>query len=123
MQDFFWFLVFVLLVGTWLLPCFFVSITLKSHVKTPKGFQIIRRTEISLLNERVRLTNNTINMFSLQKDTCIRKLKEKIGEELMKECEIFIEKRREARHYKTMSRQKMKLEGLCQKSNSNRGGP
>ena len=36
-------------------------------------------------------------MLSLQKDTCIRKLKEKIGEDLMKECEIFIEKRRETR--------------------------
>ena len=99
-----------------------VSIKLKSHVKTPKGFQIIRRADISLLNERVRLINNTINMLSLQKDTCIRKLKEKIGEDLMKDCEIFVEKRREARHYKTMSRQKMELEALCQKSNSDRGG-
>ena len=61
-------------------------------------------------------------MLNLQKDTCIRKLKEKIGVDLMKECEIFIEKTREARHYKTMSRQNMKLEALCQKSNSNRGG-
>ena len=99
-----------------------LSIKLKSHVKTPKGFQIIRRAETSFLNERARSINNTINMLSLQKDTCIRKLKEKIGEDLMKECEIFIEKRREPRHYKTMSRQKMKLEALCQKSNSNRGG-
>ena len=99
-----------------------VSIKLKSHVKTPKGFQIIRRAEISLLNERIRSINNTINMLGLQRDTCIRKLKEKIGEDLMKECEIFIEKRREARHYKTMSRQKMKLEALCQKSSSDRGG-
>ena len=61
-------------------------------------------------------------MLSLQKDTCIRKLKEKIGEDLIKECEIFIEKRKEARYYKTMTRQKMKLEALCQKSNSHRGG-
>ena len=36
---------------------------------------------------------------------------------------LFIEKRREARHFKTMSRQKRKLEALCEKSNSNRGGP
>ena len=98
-----------------------VSIKLKSHVKTPKSLQIIRRAEISLLNERIRSINSTINMLSIQKDTCIKKLKEKIGEDLMKECEIFIEKRREARHHKTMSRQKMKLEALCQKSNSNRG--
>ena len=32
-------------------------------------------------------------MLSLQKDTCIRKLKEKIGKDLMKECGLFIEKR------------------------------
>ena len=98
-----------------------MSIKLKSHVQTPKGLKIIRRAEISLLNERIRLISNTINMLSLQKDTCIRKLK-KIGEDLMTECEIFIEKRREARHYKTMSRQKKKLVALCQKSNSDRGG-
>ena len=70
-----------------------VSIKLKSHVKTPKGLQIIRRAEISLLNERIRLINNTINMLRLEKDTCIRKLKEKLGEDLMAECENFIEKR------------------------------
>ena len=90
--------------------------------KHPKACKSLRPAETSLLNERIRLINNTINMLSLQKDTCIRKLKEKIGEDLMKECEIFIEKRRETRHYKTMSRQKMKLEALWQKSNSDRGG-
>ena len=31
-----------------------VSIKLKSQVKTLKGLQIIRKAEISLLNERVR---------------------------------------------------------------------
>ena len=40
----------------------------------------------------------------------------------MKECENFIEKRREARHQKTLSRQKGKLEALCQKSSFKRGG-
>ena len=40
----------------------------------------------------------------------------------MKECELFIRNRREARHFKTMSRQKRKLEVLCQKSSYNRGG-
>ena len=102
-----------------------VSIRLKSQVKTPKGLQIIRRTEISLLNERIRSINNTINMLSQERDTCIRRLKEKIKDEgLFQECEKFIEERREARHYKTMSRKKKKLEALCQKSKSNfeRGG-
>ena len=73
-----------------------VSIKLKSQVKTPKDLQIIRRAEISLLNERTRSINNTINMLSQEKDTCIKKLKEKLDEDLMKECKNFIEERREA---------------------------
>ena len=100
-----------------------VSIKLKSHVKTPISFQIIRRAERALLNERVGTINNTINMLNMQKDTCISELKEKIGEDLMKECELFIKNRREARHFKTMSRQKRNLEALCHKSSSERGGP
>ena len=99
-----------------------VSIRQKSHIKTPKGFQIIRRAERPLLNERVRMINNSINMLSMQRDTCISKLKEKIGDELMEECELLIKNRREARHFKTMSRQKRKLEVLCEKNSSNRGG-
>ena len=54
-------------------------------------------------------------MLSMQRDTCISKLKEKIGEDLMKECELSIKNRREARHFKTMSRQKRKLEVLSEK--------
>ena len=78
-----------------------VSIKLKSQVKTPKGLKIIKRAEISLLNERIRSINNTINMLNQEKDTCIKKLEEKLDEDLMKECESFIEKRKEARHQKT----------------------
>ena len=55
-----------------------VCIRLKNNIKTPKGFQIIRRAEKALLNERVRLINNTINMLSLQRDTCKIDLKEKM---------------------------------------------
>ena len=36
-----------------------MSIKLKSHVKTPKGLQLIRPAEISLLNERIRLITNS----------------------------------------------------------------
>ena len=91
-----------------------VSIRLKSQVKSPKGLQIIRRAEISLLNNRIRSVNKTINMLSQERDTCISRLKEKIKDEgLFQECEKFIEERREARHHKTMSRQRKKLEALC----------
>ena len=99
-----------------------MSINLKSQVKVPEGLKIIRRAEISLLNQRIRLIDNTINMLSQEKDTCIRKLEEKLDEDLMKECESFIEKRKEARHQKTLSKQKRKFKALCQKSSFKRGG-
>ena len=47
------------------------SIRLKSQVKTLKGLQIIRRAEISLLNERIRLINNTINMLNVIKNVIV----------------------------------------------------
>ena len=55
-------------------------------------------------------------MLSLESDTCIRRLKEKLKEEDFQECNNFIEERREARHHKTMTRQKEKLKALCSKS-------
>ena len=87
-----------------------VSIRLKSNIKTPKGKEIIRRTEKVLLNERIRSINNSIYMFSLQLDTCKIELAKKIKEEDLRNCQDFIETRKEARHYKTMIRQKQKLE-------------
>ena len=95
---------------------------MKSNIKTPKGQEIIRRAEKALLNERIRSINNTIYMFNLQLDTCKTNLAKKIKEQDLKNCEDFIEARREARHYKTMDRQKKKLERLCQKNSTKRGG-
>ena len=69
----------------------------------------------------VRNINNTMNMLNVQKDTCIKVLKEKIKEDLMEECVKFIKERRETRHLKTLVRQKMKLEALCHRC-VNRGG-
>ena len=87
-----------------------VSIRLKSNIKTPKGQEIIRRAEKALLNERIQSINNSIYMFNLQLDTCKTDLAKKIKEEDLKNCEDFIEARREARQYKTWDRQKQKLE-------------
>ena len=61
-------------------------------------------------------------MLNIQKDTCIKVLKEKIREDLMEECVKFIKERREARHLKTLVRQKKKLEALCHRCVSHRGG-
>ena len=67
--------------------------------------------------KEIRSINNTINMLSLESDTCMRRIKEKLKEEDLQECKKFIEERREARHHKTMTRQKDKLKALCSKSN------
>ena len=87
-----------------------VSIRLKSNIKTPKGKEIIRKTEKALLNERIHSINNSIYMFRLQLDTCISELVKIIKDQDLRKCQEFIETRREARHYKTMVRQKQKLE-------------
>ena len=44
-----------------------VSICLTKNIRTPKGFQIIRRAEKALLNERVGSINNTISMLKIQR--------------------------------------------------------
>ena len=51
-----------------------VSIKLKTTVKTPKGIYIVRKAERMLMNERIRLINNTITIFRWQIDTCINSL-------------------------------------------------
>ena len=92
-----------------------VSIRLKSQIKTPKGLQIIKKAEIALINERVKSINNTLNMLGLEFHTCMRRLKDKIKAEDFQECISFIEKSKEARHLKTMTRQKEKLNILINK--------
>ena len=47
------------------------SVKLKTNIKTPKAKYIIRKAEISLLNERIRSINNSIAMFKIVIDTCI----------------------------------------------------
>ena len=56
-------------------------------------------------------------MLSLENDTCVRRLSQKLKEEDLRECLKFIEEMKEARHHKTMTRQKEKLKILCSKSN------
>ena len=51
-----------------------VSVRLKSTIKTPEGRYILRKVERALLNERVRLINNSLTMFKAQRDTCMNSL-------------------------------------------------
>ena len=92
-----------------------VSIRLKTTVKTPKGNYIVRKAERMLMNERVRLINNTITMFRWQIDTCINSLGRYIGMEVMEECHRFISLRRE-RHQSTLGRQIKKFNSLWQRN-------
>ena len=48
-----------------------VSIMLRSNIKSPKGYNIIKRAEKALLNERMRMVNNTITTFENQINTCM----------------------------------------------------
>ena len=79
-----------------------VSIRLKSTIKTPKGHHITRKAKRALLNERIRLVNNTIAMLKIQADTCIQHLENILHSESMEECTGFIKEKRESRHFKTL---------------------
>ena len=79
-----------------------VSVRFKSNIKMPKGKHIVRKLERALLNERVRLINNSITMFKIQQDTCISTLENEIDRETMQDCFEFTKVRREARHLKTL---------------------
>ena len=98
-----------------------VSICLKQIIKTPKGLQIIRKTERALLNERVRSINNTLNMLKSQRDTCIDQLGRVLNGEWMARCKEFIEVRREKQHFKTLKRQKDKFDRLLYKKQIREG--
>ena len=95
------------------------SIRLKSNIKSPKGYSILKRAEKALLNEGIRAVNNTITMTGNQINTCTNLLEGILDRDSMEECSIFIKTRREARHIKTQMRQVNKFNRLCQK---NRGG-
>ena len=98
-----------------------VSIKLKGNIRTPKGQYITRRVEKALLNERIRLINNTISMFNHQGDTCKTDLEKRIREEDLKECQEFTNIRKEARHCRTKEGQKQNIDRLCHKNNINKG--
>ena len=68
---------------------------LKSTIKTPKGRYIVRKAERALLNERVRLINNSLTMFKAQRDTCINNLETAIDRETLNNCYDFIRVGRE----------------------------
>ena len=62
------------------------------------------------------------NMLKTQRDTCIDPLERVINEDWMDKCREFIEIGREAKHYKTLERQKDSFNGLLQRYKKREGG-
>ena len=48
-----------------------VSGKFKNNIRRPGGYNITKKAERSLLNERVRIINNTLEIFEYQRETCI----------------------------------------------------
>ena len=100
-----------------------VILRLKSNLKTPRGLNIIKKAERALLNERIRTINNTWQMLECQRDTCMNQLSRVLDQEVIEECKEFMNKIKEARHFKTLEWQKPKFERLCMKmKNTGKGG-
>ena len=87
----------------WVITSFPVSLKLRSNMKTPKAKEIIRRTERLLLNERIRMINNTLEMLKHVKDTCIEDLSKALKQEDMEECKDYMNNIKEERHFNTMA--------------------
>ena len=77
---------------------------------------------MALLNEKIRSINNTLNMLKEQRYTCKHHLDSRLDREIGVECEEFIKIKREARHLKTLNRQRNKLERLCHKNRNTESG-
>ena len=75
-----------------------VSVRLKNTVRTSRSFDIIRKVERQLLNKRVRFINNSIELSSWQRDTCISQLASVLDEDTFKEWKTFLNRIRGSRH-------------------------
>ena len=89
------------------------SVRLKTNIKTPKGKYIVKKAELALLNERINSINNSIAMFRTIRDTCINQLESLLDERTMEECYMYMEVRREQRHWKTLERHLSKFQRMC----------
>ena len=89
------------------------SVRLKTNIKTPKGKYIVKKAELALLNERIRSINNSVTMFRTIRDTCINQLESMLDKRTMEERYIYMEVRREQRHWKTLERHLSKFHRLC----------
>ena len=92
-----------------------VSCRLKNSIRTPRNYDIIRRAERQLMNERVRNINSSLNMFGIKSNTCGNQLAGKTDKQLFSECLKSMVRIKQARHIKTLTRQLKKFDRLQQK--------
>ena len=78
-------------------------------ISAKKLRQYHKKGEKALLNERIRMVNNTITMFEIQIGMCMNQLKGILDKETMEECMVFIKLKRESRHIKTQKTQVLKF--------------
>ena len=91
-----------------------VSVRLKTNIKTTKGLDALRGAEKQLLNECIRSINHQLELFMLNRDTCMTKLQELLDKKTMQECEDLMKRVIESRHKLVLERQKSKYEALQQ---------
>ena len=95
---------------------FQVSLKRKKNIRTYKHDCIIHRAERSLLNEKIRNINNTLERLDQDRYMYELKLSAIIGQDLMKECMGLIEDLGETRHKKILEQQRSKFERLWHKN-------
>ena len=88
-----------------------LSCRLKNPIRTPRSYDIIRRAETQLMNERVGNINNFLDMICMRRDICRNQL------ELFSECLKFIARIKQVRYLKTLTRQLRKFNRLQHKYN------
>ena len=82
-----------------------VSIRLKTNIRTIRGMEIIRKTERKLLNECIRSINNSLELYTYERDSIVQQLEEKLEQDhsnLLEECQDFIKRIIECRHHKLL---------------------
>ena len=95
-----------------------VSIRLKTNIRTVRGMEIIRKTERKLLNERIRSINNSLELYTYERDSIVQQLEEILKQDhsnILEKCQDFIQRIIECRHHRVLVQQKRKFELLCQR--------
>ena len=81
-----------------------VSCKLKSPIRIPNSYRIIKRAEKQLMYNKVRNINYILYMLKMKRDTCKNKLTTilSMDQDLFSECLEFMDKIKQVRHIKSL---------------------